>query len=353
MDAGQALASDGRAEQARHGGREQPENVGRAMMNRRAMIAAFGLALLWTVPASAQSFPVRPVKLVLTFAPGGAADLFARAFANSMSAELGQQVFVEPHPGAGGLTGVDYTAKSPPDGYTLCFAGAAALSAMPFMYAKMPFDWQKDLALVSNVVRVPEAVVVTPALGVDTLAAFVAYARSHPGKINFGSAGLGTITQLGAELLKEEAKIDIVHVPYRGIAPALTDLLGGQLQMLVADVPFLLPQIKAGALKPLALTSAARISALPDLPTTAEAGYPRVTSDNWYGLVAPGGTPADVIERLNHAAVAALKNAELKRQFDTFNAIPTPTTPQEFAAFVLAEQAKWGPLVRKAGVRLD
>jgi tripartite-type tricarboxylate transporter receptor subunit TctC len=322
-------------------------------MNRRAVIAAFGLAALWTAAAAAEPFPGRPVKLVLTFAAGGAADLFARVFANGMSAELGQQVFVEVHAGAGGLTGVDYAAKSPPDGYTICFAGAAALSAMPFMYAKMPFDWQKDLALITNVVRVPEAIVVTPALGVDTLAAFVAYARAHPGKINFGSAGLGTITQLGAELLKAEAQIEIVHVPYRGIAPALTDLLGGQLQMLVADVPFLLPQIKTGALKALALTSGQRIPALPDLPTTAEAGYPRVTSDNWYGLAAPAGTPPEVIERLNRAAVAALNSAELKKQFDTFNAIPAPTTPLQFAAFILAEQAKWGPLVLKAGVRLD
>jgi tripartite-type tricarboxylate transporter receptor subunit TctC len=274
-------------------------------------------------------------------------------FANSMGAELGQQVFIEVHAGAGGLTGVDFAAKSTPDGYTVCFAGAAALSAMPFMYAKMPFDWQKDLALISNVVRVPEAIVVPSSLGVATLPAFVDYARAHPGKINFGSAGLGTITQLGAELLKAEAKIDIVHVPYRGVAPAMTDLLGGQVQMLVADVPFLLPQIEAGTIKALALTSAERISVLPDLPTTAEAGYPRVTSDNWYGLVAPGGTPPDLIARLNRAAVAALNSAELKKQFDTFNAIPTPTTPQQFAAFILAEQAKWGPLVLKAGVRLD
>jgi tripartite-type tricarboxylate transporter receptor subunit TctC len=322
-------------------------------VHRRSIIAALGLALLIPATAAAQTFPNRPVKLVVTFAAGGAADLFARVFADKLGAELGQQVFIEVHAGAGGLTGVDYTAKSPTDGYTVCFAGAAALSAMPFMYAKMPFDWQKDLALVSNVVRVPEAIVVSPSLGVDTLPAFVAYARDHPGKVNFGSAGLGTITQLAAELLKDQAKIDIVHVPYRGVAPAMTDLLGGQVQMLVADVPFLLPQIKAGAIKALALTSAARTPALPDLPTTAEAGYPQVTSDNWYGLVAPGGTPPDVIARLNQAAVAALNSAEVKKQFDTFNAVPAPTTPLQFAAFILAEQAKWGPVVLKTGVRLD
>jgi tripartite-type tricarboxylate transporter receptor subunit TctC len=326
---------------------------GRKAVHRRSLIAALGLALLIPVAAAAQTFPSHPVKLVVTFAAGGAADLFARVFAERLGAELGQQVFIEVHAGAGGLTGVDYTAKSSADGYTVCFAGAAALSAMPFMYAKMPFDWERDLALVSNVVRVPEAIVVSPSLGVDTLPAFVAYARDHPGKVNFGSAGLGTITQLAAELLKEEAKIDIVHVPYRGVAPAMTDLLGGQVQMLVADVPFLLPQIKAGAIKALALTSAARTPALPDLPTTAEAGYPQVTSDNWYGLVAPGGTPPDVIATLNRAAVAALNSAEVKKQFDTFNAVPAPSTPQQFTAFILAEQAKWAPVVLKTGVRLD
>jgi tripartite-type tricarboxylate transporter receptor subunit TctC len=324
-----------------------------AVRGWRAAVAAFGLLLAATASLAAELFPNRPVKLVLTFAAGGPADLFARTFANAMTTELGQQVFVEVHAGAGGLTGVEFTAKSTPDGYTVCFAGAAALSAMPFMVAKMPFDWQKDLAPITNVVRVPEAIVVSPSLGVGTLAAFVAYARAHPGKVNFGSAGLGTITELGGELLKEEAKINIVHVPYRGVALALTDLLAGQLQMLVADTPFLVPHIKAGAITPLALTSATRISALPDLPTTAEAGYPRVISDNWYGLVAPAGTPPEVLDRLHRAAVAALDNAELKKQFDTFNATPVPTTPQQFTDFILAEQAKWKPLVLKAGVRLD
>jgi tripartite-type tricarboxylate transporter receptor subunit TctC len=322
-------------------------------MIRRITLAAFGLVLPWLAAAHAQSYPVRPVKLVVTFAAGGAADLFARAFANALGAELGQQVFVEVHAGAGGLTGVDFAVKSPPDGYTICFAGAAVLSAMPFMVARMPFDWQKDLALITDVVRVPEAIVVSPSLGVDTLPAFVTYARAHPGTVNFGSAGLGTITQLAAELLKEEANIDLVHVPYRGVAPAMTDLLGGQVQMLVADVPFVLPQIKAGAIKALALTSAKRTAALPDLPTTAEAGYPRVNSDNWYGLITPAGTPPEAIDRLHRAAVAALNSAELKKQFDTLNAVADPMTPEQFAAFIRAEQAKWGPVVARTGVKLD
>jgi tripartite-type tricarboxylate transporter receptor subunit TctC len=325
-------------------------------MRWRVLIAACAVVLSWSAAAAqpaSSSFPNRPIKLIVTFAAGGAADLFGRALANGMSAELGQQVFVEIHAGAGGLTGVDVAAKSPADGYTICLAGAAALSAIPFMVSKMPFDWQKDLALLTDVVRVPEAVTVSPTLGVDTLPALVAYARANPGKVNFGSAGLGSITQLAAELLKDEAKIDIVHIPYRGIAPAVTDMLGGQLQMIVADIPLLLPQVRSGGLKVLALTSEQRSSALPDVPTTGEVGYPRVLSDDWYGLVAPAGTPPEVLDRLHRAVIAALASDAVKKQFDTLNGAPDPQTPQQFAAFILAEQAKWAPVVLRTGVRLD
>jgi tripartite-type tricarboxylate transporter receptor subunit TctC len=321
-------------------------------MRRCALLAAFGL-VLWTTAAMPQSFPTRPVKLVMTFAAGGPADMFTRVLANDMSHDLGQQVFVEVHAGAGGMTGVDFTAKSTPDGYTICFAGAASLTTIPFMVDKMPYDWQQDLSLLTPAVRVPEAIVISSSLGVDTLPAFVEYARAHPGKINFGSAGAGTITHLGAELLKDEAKINIIHVPYRGVAPAMTDLLGGQIQMLVADVPVLLPQIKSGAIKALAITSGTRISALPDVPTTAEMGYPRVVSDNWYGLIAPAGVPADILDRLRHAAIVALNSDDLKKQYATFNATPFPTTPQQFHDFILSEQAKWEPIIRKTGVKLE
>jgi tripartite-type tricarboxylate transporter receptor subunit TctC len=321
-------------------------------MRRCALLAAFGL-VLWTTAAMPQSFPTRPVKLVMTFAAGGPADMFTRVLANDMSHDLGQQVFVEVHAGAGGMTGVDFTAKSTPDGYTICFAGAASLTTIPFMVDKVPYDWQQDLSLLTPAVRVPEAIVISSSLGVDTLPAFVEYARAHPGKINFGSAGAGTITHLGAELLKDEAKINIIHVPYRGVAPAMTDLLGGQIQMLVADVPVLLPQIKSGAIKALAITSRTRISALPDVPTTAEMGYPRVVSDNWYSLVAPAGVPADILDRLRHAAIVALNSDDLKKQYATFNATPFPTTPQQFHDFILSEQAKWEPIIRKTGVKLE
>jgi tripartite-type tricarboxylate transporter receptor subunit TctC len=255
--------------------------------------------------------------------------------------------------GAGGLTGVDALAKSAPDGYTICLAGAAALSAIPFMVSKMPFDWRKDLALLTLAVLVPEVLIVHPALGVDTLDDFIAYARAHPGKINFGSAGAGSITHLAVELLKRETGINLVHVPYRGVGPAVGDMLGGHIQLIVADVPFLLPHIRSGAIKALAVTSSARVPALPDVPATAELGYTAVNSDNWYGLVAPARTPADVLDTLRRASVAALTSAELKKQFESQNAAPSPTTPDEFAAFVQAEQGKWGPVVLATGVKLE
>jgi tripartite-type tricarboxylate transporter receptor subunit TctC len=320
---------------------------------RRALICALAAAALLPSAVAAQPFPNRPVKLIVPFAAGGSADLFGRSLASGLSAELGQQVVVETRGGAGGLTGVDALAKSAPDGYTICLAGAAALSAIPFMLSKMPFDWQKDLALLTLVVRVPEVLTVQPALGVNTFAEFVAYARANPGKINFGSAGAGSITHLAGELVKSEVKLDLVHVPYRGVGPAIGDMVGGHIQMIVGDVPFMLPHIRSGAIKALAVTSGARSSALPDVPSTAELGYPAINSDNWYGLVAPAGTPAEILDKLRRATVSVLTSAELKKQFDSQNAMPSPTTPQEFAAFVQAEQAKWGPVVRATGAKLE
>jgi tripartite-type tricarboxylate transporter receptor subunit TctC len=221
------------------------------------------------------------------------------------------------------------------------------------MVSKMPFDWQKDLALLTLVVRVPEVLTVHPSLGVNTFGDFVAYARSHPGKINFGSAGAGSITHLAGELFKAEVKLELVHVPYRGVGPAVTDMLGGHIQMIVADVPFLLPHIRSGAFKPLTVTSSVRSPALPDIPTTAELGYVGINSDNWYGLVAPGGTPAEILDKLRRASIAVLQSDELKKQFDSQNAVPSPTTPDAFAAFVRTEQAKWGPLVLATGAKLE
>jgi tripartite-type tricarboxylate transporter receptor subunit TctC len=304
-------------------------------------------------PAAAQTFPSKPIKLFVPFPAGGPADIFARSLASGLATELGQQVVIENRAGAGGLAGVDALAKSAPDGYTIGINGAAALSAIPFMTSKMPFDWQKDLALLTLVVRVPEVLVVHPSLGLNTLQELVDYAHANPRKINYGSAGTGTITHLAAELLKTEAKIDLVHVPYRGAAPAVNDLVGGHVQMAVLDTPVLLPHIRAGTVKALAVTSHTRSGALPEVPTTGEAGFKTVISDNWYGLSAPAGVPPDVFDKLHRAVTAVLRSAELKKQFDSQDAVPAPTSPSEFAQFVKAEQAKWGPVVIATGAKME
>jgi tripartite-type tricarboxylate transporter receptor subunit TctC len=319
---------------------------------KSAVVALLAIAALAS-PASAQTWPDRPIKLVVAFPAGGPADLFARSIAHVMSGQLGQQVVVETRTGAGGMTGIDSVAKSPPDGYTIALASSSALTIFQFLYAKMPYDWQKDLVPITLVVRVPEVLVVHPSLGVSTLQQFVDKARKEPGKINFASTGTGSITHLAVELLKGETKIDLVHVPYKGAAPAVNDLLGGHVSVLVADVPVLLPHIRSGKIKPLAVTSMKRSDVIPDVPSTAELGHPKINSDNWYGLVAPAGTPEDVLKKLHDAAVKALGTAELKAQYAKLSAVPSPTSPEEFQAYINSEAAKWGSVVKSTGLKLN
>jgi tripartite-type tricarboxylate transporter receptor subunit TctC len=309
------------------------------------------MAALLPALAFAQAYPSKPVRIIVPFPPGGPADIFGRGLAQGMAAELGQPVLIENVSGVGGVLGVDRVAKSPPDGYTLALNSASTLSIAPFSLSKMPYDVNKDFALITVVVRVPEVLVVHPSLPVDSLSAFISYAKANPGKVNFGSAGGGSITHLAGELLKAEAKIDIVHVPYKGAAPAVSDLLGGQVQMGIFDVPILLPHIRSGKLKALAVTSAKRASSLPDVPTTVEANYPNVTSDNWYGLVAPAATSQDVLRRIHAAATAALKSPALVEQYAKVSGIASPGTPQDYAAFLAAEQAKWSKVVQAIGFK--
>jgi tripartite-type tricarboxylate transporter receptor subunit TctC len=299
----------------------------------------------------AQGYPSKPLRMIVPFPAGGPADIFGRGLAQGMSAELGQPVLVENIGGVGGVLGVDRAAKSAPDGYTLGFNSGSTLSIAPYSFAKLPYDVKKDLALVTLVVRVPEVLAVHPSLPVSSLAELVAYARKNPGKVNFGSAGGGSITHLAGELLKAEAKIDLVHVPYKGAAPAVNDLVGGQVQMGIFDVPVLLGHIRSGKLKALAVTSASRAPTLPEVPTTAEANLPNVTSDNWYGLVVPAATPADIQKRLNAAAVAALKSPAVSEQYAKVGGLASPGTPQEYAAFLEREQAKWSKVVNAIGFK--
>jgi tripartite-type tricarboxylate transporter receptor subunit TctC len=314
------------------------------------LFRAFVLALLPAL-AFAQAYPTKPVKLIIPFPAGGPSDIFGRGLAHGMTATLGQPVVVENIAGVGGVIGVDRALKSAPDGYTLGLNSGSTLSIAPYSLARLPYDVKKDVALVTLVVRVPEVLAVHPSVPAKTLAELIAYARANPGKINFGSAGSGSITHLAGELLKSEAKIDMVHVPYKGAAPAVTDLLAGQVQMGIFDVPVLLAHIRSGKLRALAITSATRSPALPDVPTTAETGYPNVTSDNWYGLVLPAATPAAIQKKVHDAAVAALGSPELVEQYAKVAGIASPGSPEDYAEFLAAEQAKWSKVVTSIGFK--
>ena len=311
------------------------------------------LKLLLFVPilAWAQAYPTKPVRMIIGFPAGGPADIFGRSLAQGMGSELGQTVVVENISGVGGVLGVERALKSAPDGYTMVFNSASPLVIAPFSLARLPYDVKKDIAFITLAVRVPEVLAVNPGLPVNSFQELLAYAKSNPGKVNFGSAGSGSITHLAGELLKSEAKIDIVHVPYKGAAPAVTDLVGGQVQMGIFDVPVLLSHIRAGKLKALAVTSANRAPTLPDVPTTVELKYPNVTSDNWYGLIMPAATPADIQKRVHTAATSALKSSAVQEQFAKVGGLASPTTPQEYAKFVQEEQAKWGRIVQAIGFK--
>jgi len=306
---------------------------------------------LFPLMAMAQAYPTKPVKMIVPFPAGGPADIFGRALGHGMSAELGQPVIIENIAGVGGVLGVERGVKSAPDGYTLVFNSASPLVIAPFSLTRLPYDIKKDIALITVVVRVPEVLAVHPSLPVKSFAELVAYAKANPGKVNFGSAGAGSITHLAGELLKSEAKIDIVHVPYKGAAPAVNDLLGGQVQMGIFDVPVLLGHLRSGKLKALAVTSASRAATLSEVPTTAELSYPNVNSDNWYGLVMPGATPAEIQKRVQAAALSALHSSAVKEQFAKVGGVASPTTPQEYAKLIETEQTKWGRIVTAIGFK--
>ena len=313
------------------------------------------LLLLAAAPAlaMAQAYPAKPLRLIVPFPAGGPADIFGRFLAQGMSAHLGQAVLIENVSGVGGVLGVDRTAKSAPDGYTLALNSASTVAIAPFSVPKMPYDPLKDLTLITTVVRVPEVLAVHPALPVNTLAELLAFAKANPGKVNYGSAGSGSITHLAGELLKAEAGINLVHVPYKGAAPAVNDLLGGQVQMGIFDVPVLLSHIRAGKLRALAITSGRRTTTLPEVQTMGEGGYPKVLSDNWYGLVGPAGMPPAILKRLHAAAIAALKAPELIEQYTKVSGVPMPSAPEEYAVYLVQEQKKWGEVVKAIGFKAE
>ena len=318
----------------------------------RGLRILFGLIAFSLVgPALAQDFPNKPIKLIVPFPAGGPNDIIARAVGQRMSELLGQPVLIDNRAGAGGILGTDAVAKAEPDGYTIALTSAGALAISTSLQEKVPYDPLKDFAHVSLVAKVPELLVVATSVPVSDMRELVALATSKPGQLNFASSGPGSMPHLAGELLKLTAKIDIVHVPYRGAAPAVNDLLGQQVQMVFLDLPVLLPQVQAGKLKAIAIGSTERAPALKDVPTTAEVGMPQIQAENWYGMVAPRGTPPAVVAKLHQAVVDAARTPEVKEKLGSQGAILIAGKPEEFATYIKSEIDKWAKVVAAAGIK--
>jgi tripartite-type tricarboxylate transporter receptor subunit TctC len=326
-------------------------NIRRVLALLAMLVAA--VAAPFTFAQGAANYPAKPVRLVVPFPAGGTTDILARAVAQKLSEAWGRQMIVDNRPGAGGNIGSDLVAKSAPDGYTLLMGTVGTHAINPSLYKNMPYDHVKDFAPVILVAGVPNVLVVNPSLPVHSVPELIAYAKANPGKLNFASSGNGTSIHLSGELFKAMTGVEMTHVPYKGSAPALTDLIGGQVQLMFDNLPSSLPFIKAGKLRALAVTSGARAAALPDLPTLAESGLPGFEASSWFGVLAPAGTPRDIVAKLNGAIAGWLASPEAKGKLLAQGAIAAGGTPEDFARHIGAETSKWAKVVKASGAHID
>jgi tripartite-type tricarboxylate transporter receptor subunit TctC len=311
------------------------------------------VALVAPLPSTAQTPAPKPIRLICPFPPGGAVDIASRAIASELSKNLGQLVSVDNRPGAGGNIGGTEAARAAPDGLTLLMTTSGINAINPALYAKMPFDPIKDLTPVAALVSLSNVLVVHPSVKVNSVADVITMAKAAPGKMTYASSGNGTSIHMSGEMFKHLAKVDILHIPYKGSAPALTDLLGGQVMMMFDNIPSALQHIKAGKLHALAVTGAKRDPLLPDLPTMAEAGVAGYESGVWFGLAVPAGTPKEEINRLNEAAVKGTKSPDFVKRMTELGYAIIGSTPAQMAEMNKAETARWGPIVKASGARVD
>ena len=314
---------------------------------------AFAVALLLPVAGAAQSYPGKPIRLICPFPPAGAVDIASRATAHELSRILGQPVAVENKPGAGGNLGGAEAARSAADGYTLFMTTSGIQAINPALYAKMPFDPNKDLAPVAALVSLNNVLVVHPSVPARTVQDVIALAKKDPGKWTYASSGNGTSIHMSGAMFTQLTGTDILHIPYKGSGPAVTDLLAGQVNMMFDNIPSSLPHIKAGKLRALATTGAKRDPALPDLPTLAEAGVRGYESGVWFGLSVPAGTPREIIVKLNAAALQAARSPEFAKRMTDLGYNLIPSTPEQMATMLKAELARWAPIVKSSGAKID
>jgi len=303
--------------------------------------------------SAAQTFPAKPVKLVVPFPPGGPLDAVGRAIADKLSQMWNQPVVVDNKPGAGGNIGADFVAKSPPDGYTVVMGALSTHAVNPSLYPALPYDAVKDFAPITLVAVTPNVLVVNPSLPVDSVKELIAYAKANPGKLSFGSGSTGSAGHLAGELFKVDTGVDMVHVPYKGGAPAMQALLAGDTQLMFDNLANSMPQVKAGKLRALAVTTSQRSKLVPELPTMAEAGVPGFDISTWFGLLAPAGTPAAVIAKWNADVTRILEAPEMRERLAAQGAEAVPTTPPQFGAFIAAELAKYARIVKASGAKVD
>lgn len=316
---------------------------------------SFGLVFAATavVAAAQQPYPNKPIRLIVPFPPGGGPDILARVIATKLQTTNGWTVVVENRPGAGGNIGVDIVAKSAPDGYNVVIGQTSNLAVNPTLYPKLPYNPLTDLAPVATVATAPLVLVVAANSPFKTLQEIVAAGKAKPGSISYGSPGNGTVAHLSAEVLQRTAGIKLQHIPYKGASQALTDLIGGQIDLYMSSIPTALGQIKTGKLRPIAVTSSKRVSDLPSVSTVSEAGYKGFEAVTWFGLLVPAGTPAPIIQKLNAATNVALKSADVREKIAAEGAEVMGGTPEAFASLIKDEIARWAPIVKESGAKID
>lgn len=322
------------------------------VLGRRALLAAAACILLPLQAGAQTQWPNKPIKLVVPFAPGGSNDIIGRVLATKLGARWGQSVVVENKGGSGGTIGTDFVAKSVPDGYTLLFA-STSITTNAASGKKLPYDLIQDLEPIGMVATSPFAVVVSNALKVNTLKEFIDLARKSPKSVNYGTAGIGGLNHLGTELLASAAKVELTHVPYKGIGPAFTDVMGGTLQMVLPTVASVVPHLQGGKMRGLAVTSTQRSPMLPDLPTAAEAGLPGFQLEVWFGLLGPARMPADLVKRINEDLNAVLATPEVKEILGRDGATPKPSTPEAFKTLVRSDLERWKNVIKDSKIILE